>query len=81
MSKKLKFASAPQCSLKEINTGYNDKYAYGVATRKVAMGRGGREGNNAFVYDLNSSVSESDDIAKSLLQIDCNEDMLKVLQV
>jgi len=39
--------------LKEVNTGSNDKYAYGVKTRKVALSRGGREGNNAFVYDLN----------------------------
>lgn len=44
----------PSCSLKEIQTGYNDKYAYGTRTRKVQLGRGGREGNNAFVYDLNN---------------------------
>lgn len=49
---KLKFSGMPECSLKEINTGYNDKFAYGVRTRKVALARGGREGNNAFVYDL-----------------------------
>ncbi|CAD8137177.1 unnamed protein product [Paramecium octaurelia] len=40
------------CTLKEINTGYNNRYAYGVRLRKVALGRGNREGNNAFVYDL-----------------------------
>ena len=50
---KIKLGVTPRCSLKEVNTGYNDKYAYGVRTRKVAMSRGGREGNNAFVYDLN----------------------------
>ncbi|CAD8087427.1 unnamed protein product [Paramecium primaurelia] len=49
----IKLGVAQNCSLKEVNTGYNDKYAYGVRTRKVAMSRGGREGNNAFVYDLN----------------------------
>ena len=32
----------------------NEKYAYGVKTRKVALARGGREGNNALVYDLNN---------------------------
>lgn len=49
---KLKLGVTPRCALKEINTGYNDKYAYGVRTRRVALSRGGREGNNAFVYDL-----------------------------
>lgn len=44
----------PECSLKEVNTGYNDKYAYGVRTRRVMLSRGGREGNNAFAYDLAS---------------------------
>ena len=49
---KLKLTTEPPCSLKEINTGSNDKFAYGVKTRKVALARGGREGNNALVYDL-----------------------------
>ncbi|CAD8047889.1 unnamed protein product [Paramecium primaurelia] len=47
------------CTLKEINTGYNNKHAYGVKLRKVALGRGNREGNNAFVYDLNDEEEES----------------------
>ena len=34
-----------------IETGHNSKYAYGVATRQVDMGRKNREGNNAFTYD------------------------------
>lgn len=51
---KLKLANAPVCSLKEADTGFNDKYAYGVRTRRVQVSRGGREGNNAFVYDLAS---------------------------
>ena len=34
-------------SIEQIETGSNSKYAYGVATRKVALGRGNREGNNA----------------------------------
>lgn len=38
--------------MKRIDTGYNDKYAYGVVTRRVEMSRGSREGNNAFAYDL-----------------------------
>ena len=28
-----KLTTLPGCSLKEISTGYNDKYAYGVRTR------------------------------------------------
>ncbi|CAD8092465.1 unnamed protein product [Paramecium sonneborni] len=54
---KLKLGVTPKCSLKEITTGYNDKFAYGTRTRKVALSRGGREGNNAFVYDLNQDDS------------------------
>lgn len=50
--KSLKLTTLPGCSLKEISTGYNDKYAYGVRTRQVAVSRGGREGNNALVYDI-----------------------------
>lgn len=38
--------------MKEINTGFNDKYAYGVRTRVVNLSRGGREGNNALVQDI-----------------------------
>jgi ankyrin repeat protein/predicted DNA-binding WGR domain protein len=34
-----------------VQTGENDKYAYGVKTRQVEMGRSGREGTNAFMYD------------------------------
>ena len=34
-----------------IDTGYNDKYAYGVATQKVTLGRKNKEGNQAFIYD------------------------------
>lgn len=44
--------TTPLCSMKEINTGYNDKYAYGVRTRTVNLARGGREGNNALVQDV-----------------------------
>jgi ankyrin repeat protein/predicted DNA-binding WGR domain protein len=38
-------------ALQKIDTGFNDQYAYGVATRKVNVSRGGRQGNNAFVED------------------------------
>lgn len=45
------FARKPVHILKNIDTGHNSKFAYGVATRKVNLGRGGKEGNNAFVKD------------------------------
>jgi hypothetical protein len=57
---KLKLATTPSCSLKEADTGFNDKYAYGVRTRKVMVSRGGREGNNAFVYDLSTEEEWGD---------------------
>ena len=30
-----RFTSQPSCSLKEIDTGYNDQYAYGVNLNKM----------------------------------------------
>ena len=42
-----------------IDTGYNDKYAYGVATRKVALGRGNREGVNALCADEVATSNEN----------------------
>ena len=42
----------PPVGLREISTGYNSIYAFGVRVRKVAMARGGKEGNNAFVEDI-----------------------------
>ena len=57
-SKKLhKFAVQPSSTMREIQTGFNDQYAYGVRTRKVNMSRGGKEGNNALVCDLNSEMA------------------------
>jgi hypothetical protein len=37
--------------INRINTGFNDKYAYGVVTRRVEMSRGNKQGNNAFTLD------------------------------
>jgi ankyrin repeat protein/predicted DNA-binding WGR domain protein len=47
----IKFGKDNVVYIQKIDTGYNDKYAYGVATRKVNVSRGGRQGNNAFVED------------------------------
>jgi ankyrin repeat protein/predicted DNA-binding WGR domain protein len=53
--------------LKSVDTGYNDKYAYGVRTRKVALSRGGRQGNNAFVEDSKYANAFDDDHMEFLL--------------
>lgn len=45
--------------MKEVQTGFNDRWAYGVRTRHVQMARGGKEGNNALVQDLNNIIEES----------------------
>ena len=45
-------------SIGVIETGFNDKYAYGVATRAVNMSRGGRQGNNAFTLDRNFNYGQ-----------------------
>ena len=47
----VKYTSDNRVFIQKIDTGFNDKYAYGVATRKVNVSRGGRMGNNAFVED------------------------------
>jgi ankyrin repeat protein/predicted DNA-binding WGR domain protein len=45
------YKSSDAFGLESINTGENSKYAYGVKTRTVSLGRGNREGNNAFMHD------------------------------
>ncbi|CAD8053289.1 unnamed protein product [Paramecium sonneborni] len=76
--KRVYFQRDLPCQLKEIDTGYNNKQAYGVKLRKVALGRGNREGNNAFVYDLNythDTISE----CRRLLEIETNCEMYEQL--
>jgi ankyrin repeat protein/predicted DNA-binding WGR domain protein len=50
-TKSIKYGSDNVVYIQKIDTGYNDKYAYGVATRKVNVSRGGQMGNNAFVEE------------------------------
>jgi ankyrin repeat protein/predicted DNA-binding WGR domain protein len=57
----------------EIGTGFNDKYAYGVATRKVALGRGNREGVNALCSD--DSGDKNEDAISSVA--DCSDGPMK----
>ena len=60
----LLYKAPERFGIETIDTGFNDKYAYGVATRKVALGRGNREGVNAM-----SSDSYGDSIADYLDQL------------
>lgn len=48
---KTEFTVKPRSMIERIETGFNDKYAYGVATRIVQMSRGNKQGNNAFTFD------------------------------
>ena len=43
-SKTIDFAKAETPAFHQVSTGFNDKYAYGVATRMVYAGRGNKEG-------------------------------------
>jgi len=56
---RLRLAVSPRCLLQEVVTGSNDRFAYGVTTRKVNMSRQGKEGNNALVADLNNVFSHT----------------------
>ncbi|CAD8139697.1 unnamed protein product [Paramecium pentaurelia] len=77
-NKRIKFYHDLPCQLKEIDTGYNNKQAYGVKLRKVALGRGNREGNNAFVYDLNYKYDIKQE-CRRLLEIETNCEMYEQL--
>ncbi len=57
----IKYGNDSHVYLKEIDTGFNDKFAYGVQTRKVNVARGGRQGNNAFVEDKVKYTRNLDD--------------------
>ena len=59
--KTLKFGRDNVVYLQKIDTGFNDRFAYGVATRRVALSRGGRQGNNAFVEEGNAPNNAFDD--------------------
>ena len=56
---KLKLADLPESNINRVDTGFNDKYAYGVATRRVEMSRGNKQGNNAFTEDENITFTVS----------------------
>lgn len=45
------YAKNNAVSINQADTGFNDKYAYGVATRAVNMSRGGAQGTNALIED------------------------------
>jgi ankyrin repeat protein/predicted DNA-binding WGR domain protein len=77
-NEKLKKAYNPQSGLKSIGTGFVSKQAYGVTVRRVNMSRGGREGNNAFIFqevahESISSVNFSEIIQK------CTPDTINLL--
>ena len=78
--KNYKFAILPNSTMKEITTGFNNAYAYGVQTRKVAAGRGGKEGNNALVYDINSEVTISQLSLQRILEKCQNIEMIDILR-
>jgi len=66
--------------LKEIDTGYNDKFAYGVRTRKVALSRGGREGNNALVQDITNEGEWSEYMMDRLLETETDPHLFTILR-
>ena len=56
-------------SIESTETGFNNKYAYGVATRKVNLSRGGRQGNNAFVEEeTDSETGLTDEDVEAILK-------------
>ena len=75
-----KFAVLSGFTMREITTGFNDKFAYGVRTRKVASGRGGKEGNNALVYDASSEITISQLSINKILETCSNFEMIDIFR-
>lgn len=50
-SGKSKRPTLPTSSLNSVGTGQFNRYQFGFKTRAVSLGRGGKEGNNAFTHD------------------------------
>lgn len=67
-NKEFSYGHNEEIGLKNVDTGYNSKYAYGVATRKVNLGRGCREGNNAFIYDCAEEDAFSEYMIQNILE-------------
>lgn len=77
----VRLAQTPPCYLREIDTGYNSVYTFGVKVRKVKMARGGREGNNAFVGDLKEPSSFDDELwDKVAIMNDVDPQMIDMVQ-
>ena len=72
MNRNIKLGAKKRTGFKYIDTGFNDKYAYGVQTRAVTMSRGNREGTNALMAD------ENVDLGKNLENFEINYILQKV---
>ncbi|ODM89027.1 Poly(ADP-ribose) polymerase pme-5, partial [Orchesella cincta] len=49
-----KFGPSPSLLITREHTGHGSHRMFGHALRQVSVGRGGKEGNDAFLYDLNA---------------------------
>eukprot|EP01015_Nassula_variabilis_P005856 TRINITY_DN1440_c0_g2_i9.p1 TRINITY_DN1440_c0_g2~~TRINITY_DN1440_c0_g2_i9.p1 ORF type:complete len:1034 (-),score=302.89 TRINITY_DN1440_c0_g2_i9:4-3060(-) len=83
-NEKFKYTTQPNSGIQTINTGNNSIYTFGVRVRKVNVGRGGREGNNAFTADISSYYdvySMMDNSLNKIVELDCfDPEMLKLLR-
>ena len=81
-SNKLKFTERDTVDIEKQDTGYNSKYAYGVALRRVEMSRGGRQGLNALTQEDNEQGLDLDSMNICQILIRCSKlsvDMLKLI--
>ena len=76
-----KLGYCPPSQLTKIGTGSNSKYFLGTAVRAVEMGRGGREGNNAFVHDEVNHYPWDEKTIERILQCECDVEMYNMLRV
>lgn len=70
------FKNADPFKIVSTSTGYNSKYAYGVATREVELGRGNRQGNMAFIaneiFEDDTAGVSNENWAQHELIVGCN---------
>lgn len=77
VSGEAKRPTLPSSSLSNIGTGVFNKYQFGFFTRPVMLGRGGKEGNNAFTHDNKLINSYYNYNITQLLELDISYEALK----
>lgn len=70
----------PEIPLSNQGTGTFNRHMFGFFTKPVSLGRGGKEGNNAFTSDENLRSNHEDSLyIKDISELDPTPEMIKLL--